>query len=330
MKRLVASLVLPAFLLACGGGSNPFDPDPTAPDPGTQTPPTNPTTGEDDPLTTAGIPGSLANDLSSLTFNASGQTLIVEGITQDGSPIEIAYRRRPGLDRGGYQAYTYQDDALDRHVTAFAREAGNGSGVRAGVAVSGGPRNRFFGGGYYERDGGYAPASGQVSYAGNYVGVSNLNGSSEDLIAPPAGIDPDLVPSQAAEITGRIFINADFADGAVEGNVFNRQIADFGVGLPSLVLVNTPINADGTFVGSVEYEAADFPGESVVNESIGGYGGIFGGTNASGVAGVLRVEEFDGPNDPLGLENEQEYGVFVLDQCGQPVQDAAGCVGTNP
>lgn len=34
MNRFVASLVLPAFLLACGGGTNPFTPDPAAPDPG--------------------------------------------------------------------------------------------------------------------------------------------------------------------------------------------------------------------------------------------------------------------------------------------------------
>lgn len=325
MNRFVASLVLPAFLLACGGGSNPFDPDPAAPDPGTGT-----GGDEDNPTTDAGIPTALANDLARVTYDAANQTLSVEGITQDGSPVTIPYRRRPGLDRNGYQAYTFQDDGLDRHVTAYAAEANNNSGVRAGVAVSGGPRNRFFGGGYYERDGAYAPGTGQVSYAGNYVGLTNGAGSGEDLIGAPAGTDPDLVPSQAAEVTGRVFVNADFADGAVEGNITNRQRVDGGITLPSVVLINTPIDSDGTFVGQVEYEQADFPGESVTGQSIGSYGGIFGGANASGVAGVIHLEEFDGPNDPLGFENEEEYGVFVLDQCGQPVEDAAGCAGTNP
>ena len=323
MNRFVASLVLPAFLLACGGGSNPFTPDPATPDP---TPP-----DEDNPVTDAGIPTALAGDVGRISFNATAGTMTVTGLTQDGSPVPLTYRRRPGLDRNGYQAYTYQDDPLDRHVTAYAAEANNGSGVRGGIAVSGGPRNRFFGGGFYERDGAYSPGTGQVSYAGNYVGVTNGNGSSEDLAPVPGTTPGQLRPSQAAEVTGRVFLNADFADGAVEGNVINRQIVDGGTALPSLVLINTPIDSEGTFLGSVEYESGEFPGENVVGQTIGSYGGIFGGTNASGVAGIVRLEEFDGPNDVvLGADSEEEYGVFVLDQCGQPVQDTVGCAGTNP
>lgn len=321
MNRFVASLVLPAFLLACGGGSNPFDPDPAAPDP---TPP-----DEDNPVTDAGIPTALANDLARVTYDAANQTLSVEGITQDGTPVTIPYRRRPGLDRNGYQAYTYQDDGLDRHVTAYAGEANNNSGVRAGVAVSGGPRNRFFGGGYYERDGAYAPGTGGSATRAT-TSASPMARAAAKTLSAPLGTDPDLVPSQAAEVTGRVFINADFADGAVEGNITNRQRVDGGIALPSVVLINTPIDSDGTFLGQVEYEQADFPGENVTGQSIGSYGGIFGGANASGVAGVVRLGEFDGPNDPLGFENEEEYGAFVLDQCGQPVEDTVGCAGTNP
>ncbi|MBY5989338.1 thymidylate synthase [Roseovarius atlanticus] len=324
MNRFVASLVLPAFLLACGGGTNPFTPDPAAPDPGTG--------GDDDnPTTDAGIPTALAGDLTRLNYNAATETLTVEGLTLDGGDDPLVYRRRPGMDRNGYQAYTFQDDGRDRHYTIYVAEANNNSGVRAGAGISGGPRNRVFGGGYYERDGDFSPATGQVSYAGNYVGVTNLNGSGEDLTPPPAGLDPDLVPTQAAEVTGRVELQANFGDDAtVEGNIIERTLVDSGTALPSIVLVNTPISSDGTFVGQAEYEQGDFPGENVIGQKIGDYGGIFGGTNASGVAGVIHLEEFDGPNNPLGFETEEEYGVFVLDQCGQPVEDAVGCAGTNP
>jgi hypothetical protein len=43
---------------------------------------------------------------------------------------------------------------------------------------------------------------------------------------------------------------------------------------------------------------------------IGNYGGIFGGANAEGVAGGIFVENH------VGVENADEYGVFVLTQCG--------------
>ena len=333
MKRFVAALMLPAFLLACGSGSNPFEPDPAppaedpAPDPG----------DEENPVTEAGIPESLAGDLTRVSFNPNTvpPTLSVEGVTLDDEPFIANYRRRPGLDRNGYIAFTAQDDPLDRHFTAYGREANNNSGVRAGVVVSGGVRNRFFGGGYYERDGAYTPpnpatTTGLVSYAGNYVGLINVGGSSEDLAPVPGGTDPDLAPLQAAEVTGNILIQADFADNAVEGNIYNRQILDTATVLPSIVLLNTSIDpTTGTFLGDTEYEAGDFPGENVIGTDIGDYGGIFGGTNASGVAGTIHLEQWDGPNNPLGFEGEEEYGVFVLDQCGQPVDDPI-CAGVNP
>ncbi|MGK7653507.1 thymidylate synthase [Roseovarius sp. B08] len=322
MNRFVASLVLPAFLLACGGGSNPFDPDPAAPDPDPG--------DEDNPVTEAGIPQILAGDLTRLNYNAATQTLTVEGLTLDGSPNPVPYQRRPGQDRNGYEAYTYQDDGLDRHYTIYIAQSNNDAAVRAGAAMSPGPRNRSFGGGFYERDGGYSPAAGQVSYAGNYVGLTNGAGSGEDLTPQPPTTETELGIPQAGEITGQVFINANFENGNLEGNITSRELVEGGTPLPSVVLVQTPIDSDGTFVGSVEYDALGFPDENVDGQQIGSYGGVFGGTNASGVAGIVRLEEFDGPNNPLDLDNEEEYGVFVLDQCGQPVEDAAGCAGTNP
>jgi hypothetical protein len=142
MKRFVATLVLPAFLLACGGGSNPFEPDPAAPgapDPGDGDVEVNPDTG---------IPLTLANDVTRITYVPGSPTLTVEGLTLDDVPFTSIYQRAPALDRGGYVAYTAQDDPLDRHTTAYVRQSDNDGSVRAGVAVSGGPRNRFFGGGF--------------------------------------------------------------------------------------------------------------------------------------------------------------------------------------
>ena len=350
MNRFVASLVLPAFLLACGGGSNPFEGEATTPPPdgGGQgvTPPEEP-----------GIPEVLSNNVTRLSFDPAAQTLTVEGVGLDEVPFTATYRRRAGLDRNGYQAFTAQDDRLDRHSSAFGKQSGNGADVRAGVVLSGGPRNRFFGGGYYERDGEYTPPdvtpdSGLVSYSGSYVGLVNIGfregtrdpvtGTWEDganigdLQPVPDGTPLELVPDQAGIIDGKILINADFADATVEGNIYDRELINPATGqrvfeLPSVVLIDAPIDDDGNFTGTVEYEQRD-PSitTNVIGNRIGDYGGTFGGENASGVAGIVKLDEFDGPNDPLGLENEEEYGVFVLDQCGQPVQDPVGCAGTNP
>ena len=327
MKRFLAMLVLPAFLLACGSGSNPFAPDPA---------PVEPTDPDPDPdatpVTPAGIPTTLAGDLGSFTFDPVNETLTVSGLNLDELPLAATYRRRPALDQNGYLAFTAQDDPLDRHVTAFVRQSNNDEAVRAGVTVTGGPRNRFFGGGFYERDGNYTPpavtaTTGLVTYSGDYVGLTNLTGDSGDLLALPGGIPTELIPNQVAEVTGDIVLQADFADNTVEGNIINRVLTDSGTNLPSVVLIVSSIDANGEFFGNVEYEQSAFA-DPVIGTDIGDYGGIFGGQDASGVAGIVKLNEFDGPNNPLGMEFEEEYGVFVLDQCGQPVDDAL-CVNVN-
>ncbi|MEM6480290.1 MAG: thymidylate synthase [Pseudomonadota bacterium] len=332
MKRIVASFMLPAFLLACGSGSNPFDQGPAAGAPD-DAPPTAPP---------AGIPTSISNDLTQVTFDPATNTLIVDSLTLDNVPLRSVYTRRPGLDRNGYAAFTTQNDALDRHSTSYFGQSNNDQSVRAGVAVTGGPRNRFFGGAFYERDGAYSPppvtpTTGLVSYAGNYVGLINIDfidrgGPRDDLIVPPGTTPLELIPGQAITIEGRAFINADFADNAIEGNIFDRSFVDgpaAGTVLPSLVLISTDIGTDGSFAGTVEYDSVS-EGPDAVGTPIGDWGGILGGPNASGLAGAISLREFDGLNNPLGLEGEEEFGIFVLDQCGQPVDDAVGCAGTNP
>lgn len=329
MKHFVAGLMAAALLGGCGGGSNPFEPDPVVED-GTDTDPDTVTA-----TTPVTVPAGLAGNVQDISFDAAAGTISVSGLSLDEVPVTATYRRRPGLDRPGYLAFTAQDDPLDRHFTAYVAQSNNSGAVRAGVIGSPGPRNRAFSGGFFERDGGYTPpevseTTGLVSYAGNYVGVTNGGDpAGGDLLPVPAGTPDELLVSQALTVTGQVFINADFADNNVEGNIFGRSIVETGQDLPSLVLVSSQIAANGTFNGGVEYDLGDPRSNSDSATPAGSYGGVFGGPNAEGVAGVVSLTEFDGVGNPLGFENELERGIFVLDQCGAAVS-AAICATVNP
>ena len=340
MKHIVAGLMAAALLGGCAGGSsNPFDnrgEDDTTPPDG------DGTVTRSTPVT---VPGGLAGDIDSVTFDAASGTVSVVGLTLDEVPITAVYRRRPALDREGYQAFTAQDDPLDRHFTLYAGQSNNSGAVRASVASSPGPRNRSFMGGFFERDGGYTPptvsqTSGLVSYAGKYVGVTNTaDAVGSDLLPQSPDTPPFLRVPQASSVTGDVFINADFADNSVEGNLFNRVLirdaADPAnpsaptVALPRLVFVATGIVPNGTFNGTVEYDPTDPLSNTTTQIATGSYGGVFGGPNAEGVAGVVSLTGFDGDGDPLGFENELERGIFVLDQCGTAAS-APICASVKP
>ena len=192
MKRLWLGLAAAVVVSACGDG-NPFE----ASDVG----------DGDDAVST--IPESVASDLSGFTYDPASQALIVRGVSLDETPFEATYRRRPGLDVPGYEAYTAQSGSLDRHTTAFVSQR---DGVTAGVVLTGGQFGYVFGGGTYGRSGSYDsptsnPSGGLVSYAGNYVGLVNVAGDSGDLLPIALGTPATLVPVQAAETTGNVFIN---------------------------------------------------------------------------------------------------------------------------
>lgn len=347
MKQTVASLLVCALLAGCASGSNPFAPETTADDNGTGTG-TDDGTGTDTGNGTTGggtttvdssvsVPSEIAGNVSNVTYDAANGTLVVEGVSLDDVPYSATYRRAPSLDQDGYVAFTIQEDPLDRHYTAYARESTDGS-VRATTVGSPGPRNRSFMGAHFERDGSYDPPdvtedSGIVTYAGRYVAVTNvgdLNGS--DLL--PAGVtDPELLVPQALVVHGDAFINADFADNTVEGNIYNRELLDTNLNviseLPSVVLVVTDIEANGTFSGTVEYDISDPLSGTTTNTEIGSYSGVFGGTDASSVAGAVELDEFDGTDNNLDFETELESGVFVLDQCGTGASPAV-CNSVNP
>lgn len=297
-------------LVACGSGTDQGGTT-TTPDP-------DPDTGPN------GIPKVLNENLHGVKYNAAAGTLTLNMVALDAGPVNAVYRRRAGLDVGPYQAYTYQDDPLDRHYTALVAQSTDPSrSVRAGVVSDGGQFNKYFPGAFYERDGGFTPpsnATGLVSYAGNYAGVTNIGAPGSDLLPIPGSVDPSRHPRQTTRTEGHIFLDVNFSDNSVNGNIIKRKLVDYGTVLPNVVLVKSDIDANGEFLGITEYE------DQTKN---GSYGGIFGGTDAGAVGGIVALDNFDGTGDPLGLTNEQERGVFVLIQCGLPGDDPI-CSNVNP
>jgi len=311
MNRFIISLALVATLGACSGG-NPFSDITDVTD----------TAGDPDDGTGA-IPEALAGNLSSFTYNPANQTLTVTGVPTDDGTLTGVYRRRPALDRAGYEAYTAQDGSLDRHSTAYVRDI---RGTRAATIVTGGQFEQFFAGGAYSNSSYSAPVTrpseqdgGLVTYAGGYVGMLNATGSDEDLLPVAAGTDPSVRPVQAAEISGSILITGDFQDSSVTGIIYNRVINDVNnttgvfeansadpLEIEDVAFDSTEIAEDGSFAGVT----------SQGNQPVGEYGGIFGGAGATEVAGVMRsTGHISAASNPI------ENGVFVLSQCGQADED---------
>ncbi|KXF91734.1 hypothetical protein [Phaeobacter inhibens] len=299
MKRAMLGLAAATLLSACGGGTNPFDTDDST-DGGTTT----------DPI----VPEVLASDVDSVAYDAAAGTLVISGLSLDDTPFSASYRRRPALDRQGYEAYTAQDSSLDRHVTAYVREIEDGAFAVA--VATGGQFSYYFAGTSYGRRGGYSAPTGDVasggvvSYAGTYVGLMNIAGDGGDLLPVTPGTPSDIRPAQTAEVTGDAFVNADFGDNIVNGTIYNRQIEPTSAGaapqtLLTLDLAPTDIAANGTFTGTAS---------QVVNSTrtnVGTYGGIFAGTDATSVAGSVFAQ-----NHVEGIDGIEEYGIFVLGQCG--------------
>jgi hypothetical protein len=258
-----------------------------------------------------------------VNYDAAGESITLRLAGIDGDAVDLTYVRKPALDVGHYQAYTVQEDALDRHYTTLAAESNDGR-IRAGVTLDGGQFNRFFGGGFYERDGNFdqpPAANGQVAYAGDYAGITNMdaqpNDAGYDLLPTPAGTDPAILPAQAARTRGRIFLDVNFNEGLMNGAVFDRALADnAAITLPDIVLLSTTIDDEGGFFGDIELDG-------VLDTDIGDYGGMFAGTNAASVGGLLTLIDVD--NNIYGWTGDQEFGVFVLTQCGQTGEDATLC-----
>ena len=255
------------------------------------------------------VPADLKVNVNAIAFNGTSLQVNIDGA--DTTPLLATYTRDSSLDVNGYLAFRMQEDALDRLFIALAKESADGA-VRAITVADGGQFNYYFGGGVFERDGafdrptiGTGPGAGQVSYAGSYSAVTNVGltgGPTFVGIAVPPDTDSSIIPGQPSRVSGDIFLNANFADNTVNGAIYNRLIVDTGFDLRTVILVPTAIAENGTFAGNAEFD---------VEEVIGTYGGIFGGTDANSVAGLVHLTQFEDDWD-----NEQEHGVFVLTQCG--------------
>jgi hypothetical protein len=334
MIKFPTFLLAACLLAACSG--NPFTVTEEGTGEETVTPEDIPATPEA-PTVANPIPASLALNLQAATYNADAGTLVLRLSSLDAGVLDTTYQRTPALDRPGYLAFTVQDDPLDRHVTAMvARSSDPQASVQAGVASDGGQFNTFFSGGFYQRNADFTPPApgpdgGLVSYAGTYAGVTNVNAPGTELLDPAPVTDTALLPAQSAQTTGTIFLNVDFSNNAVNGAIFDRVFAQYGTTLPNgrpndlpdVVLRVADIAPDGTFIGDlVQYRG-------VTDGDIGDYGGIFGGTEAAAVGGVVALTEFDGQGNPLGLEAEREVGVFVLSRCGVAGSDPVLCANAN-
>ena len=115
MQKSILTFALLTALAACGGdGTNPFQRAEV--DTGTGT-------GADEESTTDF--SKLTDDMRGVVFDPDERTLSVDlyGLDQSnqGYPL-AAYNRTPVLDVPGYLAFTYQDDPLDRHFTAFVAQ----------------------------------------------------------------------------------------------------------------------------------------------------------------------------------------------------------------
>lgn len=298
MRRFWLGLAAASALSACGGG-NPFlEDDVTDPGTGTQ------------------IPEALAGDVESVSYDPVNETLTITGVELVSGQNTTTYVRNAALDRAGYEAYTFQQDAQKEHATAYVRQS---EGGYATVVMTGGQFGTFHGGTSYGRDGSFtapdvtAPDRGLVSYAGSYVGLLNINGDDGDLIPPSPGADPEILPGQAAEITGKAYINADFGGLSVEGGVYDRTITDHtGVNVENLTLYEGTLAADGSFTGNVNVDGG----------GVGQYGGVFTGADAAAVAGTLHatghIEELNNGTVPI-----EEFGVFVLNSCNGANADPA-------
>jgi hypothetical protein len=270
--QMTMRLVLVAALFLAGCGGNPFggtsggggvDPDP-------------------DPSDVVAL--QLAGSLGSASV--SGNDLQITLIPFDNSAeFTATFVRNAALDVSGYQAYTpVVSPAINRSYIAYRATAG---GAIALIVADGGRGVDAFGGAGISRTGLFtAPARGQATYRGGYVGLRVQ--------------DPTVNALPPDRVQGDVQIDADFVDSQVEGSISNRvNLDDPDDTLSDRFLAVTEIADDGTFTGEVQV-----PGDVVV----GNYTGAFS-TNASAVVGVVAIDE----SNPNGFQDDvTEYGLFAL------------------
>ncbi|NBT52595.1 MAG: hypothetical protein EBY40_08050 [Marivivens sp.] len=324
-KFLLTSALLTA-LAACGGsGTNPFQRAEV--DTGTGT-------GADEEST---LFASINNNLNQVSYNSTNGTLKVDIYALDGPNTLVEYDRTPALDLPGFYAYTYQDDPLDRHFTAFVAQD-LAQTVEAVVVGDGGQFDAYFAGASFKTLQGFVNPSvsysetenGLVSYAGQYVAVTNIASDGQQLLLIPDDYDvtEKMAPRQALTIRGDVFVDVSFKENAINGTIRNRVFGNDprdqesylaiqdGLVLDEIVLYETSIDESGQFVGTVFDD---------IQQSIGNYGGVIGGALAQGIAGGTNLDI----GAKIDLPGAMEHGVFILNLCGLTSQDQI-CEIVNP
>lgn len=271
------------------------------------------------------VPEAIAKDLRAVTYSpANGGTLTVDMDGLVGSGEEVTFLRTARLDMGDYEAYTYQENGLQRSYLALVSQNAR-KNLQVAAVSDGSQFNRNYGGALYTRLDVYkAPDSsaGQFSYAGTYAGIfATGDASNGDL---PSG----LAANTTYRVEGEMVMNASFANNLVEGGVDNRWLLDSSGKaidfdedgdiddddkLPAIAFPEMEIADDGSFLGTVEIAT----GSPQAGSQIGDVGGIFGGNGATDVAGAIVI-------NPLGQDSETEIGIFNLPRCGTK-GDAALC-----
>lgn len=326
-------MALLALVLLAGCSGNPLgrdtdsgvDPDPN-PDPDA------PATGNT----------NVVQDMRGFRYDGTTLEIDMAGVSSSGAYGTFKRRRAMDLPASGgqpaYLAYEFQETNMTRSYLAYVA-ANQRDTLLAVASADGGQFNEHNGGGGWVRVTGYSrpniadspsgtpgPEQGTFSYYGSYAGVFVPGAADPD--GPPRP-DP-LQPQEPMGVRGVIQVNAQFERSAtgevVEGGIVNRtlhgrdgsQVTSINLvdddgnittidttTLPDLVLRETAISANGTFLGDVEFRGAP-------DQSIGSYDGAFGGDGATDVAGVIWI------NPIQNQDGIWEYGVFNLPRCDLP------------
>lgn len=277
----IAAVIAGALVAACSGNPLTGIAPPTDPD----------APGGSGDLT---VPEELAGNLSGATYDPAAQTLTVSLQALDGGETDQAYVRDPSLDLNGFEAYTLQETGTQRKFVALFRESPSGA-VQAGTISDGGQFVNVFRGGTFARvDAFTLPSSGLATYTGGYVGLTNAG------VTQPGPAGPPFDPAQATRVTGDVLINADFADASVNGGIRNRTVIETGEEFDDVFLEVTGIDADGAFEGRAMRDP---------QTQMGDYAGIFGGEEASDIAGLIFVTPVEGEPNLI------ESGAFTAARC---------------
>ncbi len=322
-----AALAAVLVLAACGGNPfvapvDPVDPvDPEVP---------VPATGNE----------NVVEDLRGFAYNGSTLSIDMAGVSSSGQFGTFNRKPSMDIPRHGthprYLAYEFQETNMTRSYLAYVAENQRES-LLAVASADGGQFNEHNGGGGWVRLTGYSrpnianspspspgPEAGTFSYYGAYAGIFVPGFNDPDGTPRP----DSQIPGEPLSVRGLIQVNAQFTNTSsgdpevVEGSITGRTLHDRdgsrilgfnlsdGAGgfttidttnLPDLVLRETEISENGTFLGDVQFQGTD--------QSIGSFDGAFGGTGASDVAGVIWVNPIPNQNGIF------EYGAFNLPRC---------------